>query len=236
MEKKTIGILGGMGPLATVDLFRKIVLNTEASCDQDHIRILVDNACHIPDRTAAIMSGGEDPVPAMTAAAKGLEEAGADLLIMPCNTAHNFYEAVQNSVSIPVLHMIRLTVEELQRHGVKTAALLATNGCVKAGMYQKTAAELGLGLLTPSPEQQEFVNGMVYDGIKAGNPLYSADPLIGVTKDLLRQGAECVILGCTELPLAWDLYRLSYFPSCDPTTVLARAAIRAAGGKVIGEK
>jgi len=102
-------------------------------------------------------------------------------------------------------------------------------------MYQKAMAEAGLTLLTPDPEQQNMVNGMVYDGIKAGNAAYSPDPLIGVTEDLLHKGAECVILGCTELPLAWDRYSLERYPSCDPTTVLARAAIRAAGGKVVGE-
>ena len=235
MEKKTIGILGGMGPLATVDLFKKIVLNTQANCDQDHLHIIVDNASPIPDRTAAILSGGEDPVPAMQAAARNLEKAGADLIIMPCNTVHYFYEPVQAAVNIPVLHMIRLTAQELLGKGCKTAALLATNGCAKAGMYQKAMAEAGLTLLTPDPEQQNMVNGMVYDGIKAGNAAYSPDPLIGVTEDLLKKGAECVILGCTELPLAWDLYSLERYPSCDPTTVLARAAIRAAGGKVVGE-
>ena len=102
-DKKVIGILGGMGPLATADLFQKITLHTAASCDQDHPRVCIDSNTNISDRTAALLHGGADPVPEMVKSAQRLESIGADLLIMPCNTAHNFYDAVASSVSIPVL-------------------------------------------------------------------------------------------------------------------------------------
>ena len=117
MRKKIIGIIGGMGPLATADLFEKIIVHTKAACDQDHLRVIIDSNTNIPDRTAAILHGGADPVPELTASARGLERMGAELLVMPCNTAHNFYDAVQGAVSIPVLHMVRLTAQALRGHG-----------------------------------------------------------------------------------------------------------------------
>ena len=124
MRKKIIGIIGGMGPLATADLFEKIIVHTKAACDQDHLRVIIDSNTNIPDRTAAILHGGADPVPELTASARGLERMGAELLVMPCNTAHNFYDAVQGAVSIPVLHMVRLTAQALRERDVKRAGLL----------------------------------------------------------------------------------------------------------------
>ena len=106
MAKKIIGIIGGMGPLATVDLFEKITLHTKAQQDQDHLRVLIDSNTNIPDRTAALLHGGEDPVPQLIASATSLEKMGAQVLVMPCNTAHNFYDAVAGAVEVPVLHMI----------------------------------------------------------------------------------------------------------------------------------
>ena len=133
MSKKVIGILGGMGPLATADLFQKITLHTAASCDQDHPRVCIDSNTDIADRTAALLHGGEDPVPEMIKSAKRLESIGADFLIMPCNTAHNYYEQVCEAVTIPVLHMIALTRDALKARGVKCAGLLATDGTLSAG-------------------------------------------------------------------------------------------------------
>ena len=119
MSKKVIGILGGMGPLATADLFQKITLHTVAACDQAHPRVCIDSNTDIADRTAALLHGGEDPVPEMIKSAKRLESIGADFLIMPCNTAHNYYEQVCEAVTIPVLHMIALTRDALKARGVK---------------------------------------------------------------------------------------------------------------------
>ena len=149
MSKKVIGILGGMGPLATADLFQKITLHTVAACDQAHPRVCIDSNTDIADRTAALLHGGEDPVPEMIKSAKRLESIGADFLIMPCNTAHNYYEQVCEAVTIPVLHMIALTRDALKERGVKCAGLLATDGTVQTGIYQRTFAGSGVDLLTP---------------------------------------------------------------------------------------
>ena len=148
-DKKVIGILGGMGPLATADLFQKITLHTAAACDQAHPRVCIDSNTNIADRTAALLHSGADPVPEMIKSAKRLASIGADLLIMPCNTAHNFYDAVASSVSIPVLHMIAITRDALKARGIKCAGLLATDGTVQTGIYQRTFAGSGVDLLTP---------------------------------------------------------------------------------------
>ena len=227
-EKKVIGILGGMGPLATADLFEKLTLHAAASCDQEHPRVCVDSNTAIADRTAALLRGGADPVPEMVKSAKRLESIGAELLVMPCNTAHNFYDAVASSVSIPVLHMIALTRDALLARGVRCAGLLATDGTVQTGVYQRAFAGSGVELLTPGAADQAAVMELIYSGVKAGDLAHDTAAFRLACEHLLARGAETLILGCTELPPAFDLYRLDY-PSVDPTLELALAALRAAG-------
>ena len=227
-EKKVIGILGGMGPLATADLFQKITLHTAAACDQEHPRVCIDSNTNIADRTAALLHGGADPVPEMVKSARRLESIGAELLIMPCNTAHNFYDAVASSVSIPVLHMIAATRDALKTRGVRCAGLLATDGTVQTGIYQRTFAGSGIDLITPDGGGQAAVMDIIYNGVKAGDLAHDASAFRAACEHLLARGAEVLILGCTELPPAFDIYHLDY-PNVDPTLELALAAIRAAG-------
>lgn len=231
-NKKSIGIIGGMGPLATADLFQKIILHTRAACDQDHLRVYIDSNTNIPDRTAALLRGGADPTPELVSSARGLERQGADVLIIPCNTAHNFYGAVQSAVSVPVLHMIRLTAQALVERGVKTAGLLATDGTVQTGIYQRTFAGTGVELLVPEGEEQRAVMDMIYRGVKAGRRDYDASAARRTMEALMARGAQTLILGCTELPLAAELYGLD-FPVTDPTLELALGAIRFAGGETV---
>lgn len=231
-NKKSIGIIGGMGPLATADLFQKIILHTRAACDQDHLRVYIDSNTNIPDRTAALLRGGADPTPELVSSARSLERQGADVLIIPCNTAHNFYDAVQSAVSVPVLHMIRLTAQALVERGVKTAGLLATDGTVQTGIYQRTFAGTGVELLVPEGEEQRAVMDMIYQGVKAGRRDYDASAARRTMEALTDRGAQTLILGCTELPLAAELYGLD-FPVTDPTLELALGAIRFAGGETV---
>lgn len=231
MEKKVIGIIGGMGPLATADLFHKIVLHTAAATDQEHPRVCIDSNTDIPDRTAALLRGGEDPAPEMIKSARRLESIGAQVLIMPCNTAHGFYERVQSAVSVPVLHMIALTRSALLARGVRCAGLLATDGTIETGIYQRTFDGSGIELLTPDAAGQRAVMDIIYQGVKAGDLAHDAAPFRAVCEALLARGAETLILGCTELPLAFELYDLHY-PAADPTLELALGAIRFAGGTV----
>jgi aspartate racemase len=231
MDKKIIGIIGGMGPLATADLFKKIIRNTQADKDQDHLRILIDNNTDIPDRTAAILYGGEDPLPQLVHSAKTLSAMGAQILVMPCNTAHYFYDGIQKSVDVPLLSMIQLTGEALTRRGIRAAGLLATEGTIRSGIYQNVLTGAGIDVLTPSDEEQVAITNLIYRGVKAGDYDYDITDARAVMERLLERGAQILILGCTELPLAMDMYGLD-FATCDPTTELAKGAIRAAGGQV----
>ncbi|MBR2674710.1 MAG: amino acid racemase [Mogibacterium sp.] len=231
---KTIGILGGMGPAATADLMAKITNMTDAATDQEHIPMLVDSNTRIPDRTKAIEGKGESPVPEMLASAKRLENAGADFIIVPCNTAHFFIPEIENEVGIPILNMPVETANLLKRRGVKCAAVLATRGTYLSGQYDKVLEERGIRTLTPSPEQKETVMSLIYDYIKKGITEPSEiprDEIVKVVKDLESRGAEALLLACTELPLAFEILDLYDERCVDPTAVLAVAAIREAGAK-----
>ena len=228
MTKKTIGILGGMGPLATVDLFRKITVHTDAKSDQEHPRVVIDSNTDIADRTEALLHGGADPTPEMIKSAQHLERIGADVLIMPCNTAHCFYDAVAASVHIPMLHMIALTCDALRERGVKRAGLLATDGTVQTGIYRRTFVGSGVELLEPVGSDQCAVMDVIYNGVKAGDLAHDVGPFRAACESLLAAGAQALVLGCTELPLAFSLYHLDY-PAVDPTLELALGALRFVG-------
>lgn len=226
---KSIGIIGGMGPLATVDLFGKIVQMTRAGSDREHIQVYVDNNTNIPDRTGAILHGGEDPRREMIRSAIKLEAMGADVLVMPCNTAHYFHEDVKAYVSIPFLSMIEETVEEIARGSFHTVGLLATTGTVRSGVYEKAMEARGITPVKPTDEGMTHVMDLIYNGVKAGNADWPIQPFLDVLEDLRRRGAQTMILGCTELPIAFEQHRIGY-PFIDPTSALAKSAIRFAGG------
>ena len=228
--KKTIGILGGMGPLATADLFRKIVTMTRAGCDNDHIRIYIDDNASIPDRTAAILSGGEDPTPIMADSLKKLEGCGADCIIMPCNTAHYFLPRLQAMTEVPFLSMLEATAKTCAKtFPGKTAAILATKGTLATGLYEEALKAQGVAYLVPDADEQDALMRVIYEGVKAdaAPEAYRAD-MEGVMETLAARGADYFILGCTELPVAADLLGLTQ-PMIDPTTELAKAAITFCG-------
>ncbi len=232
--KKTIGIVGGMGPLATSDLFRKIVEVTDAKSDQEHVRVCIDNNTEIPDRTAAILNGGEDPVPEMVKSAVRLQGMGADVLIMPCNTAHYFYDRLIPFVDTPFLNMIEETAKEIKRRGIKKVGLLATDGTCRSGVYKNVFDAMGIEMCMPSPDKQKSVMDVIYKGVKAGNLSIELTGFYEDMDELFEKGAKTLILGCTELPVAFDLFKIDR-PNIDPTLVLAAAAVRFVGAKVKGE-
>ena len=230
MSNKIIGIIGGMGPLATVDLFKKIVANTKADTDQEHIKILIDNNTNIPDRTEAIVNDGKSPVPQLTKSAVTLWAMGAQILVMPCNTAHYFLSEVQKNVDIPILNMIEITGKHLLENGIKTVGLLATEGTINSRIYQDVFLKMGINIIEPDKEEQSVITDLIYNGVKAGNRDYDITDAKGVMRNILERGAETLILGCTELPVAMDMYHID-FDVCDPTLELAREAIKQANGK-----
>lgn len=231
---KTIGIIGGMGPLAAADLFTKITKLTAAKSDQEHVHVLVDSNTAIPDRTAAILSGGADPVPEMVRSALRLESMGADVLVMSCNTAHYFIDEVKKFTRLPMIHMLEETALEAKRLNYSRVGLLATEGTCRTGIYDRAFAGQGVELVKPDDAMEANIMHMIYQGIKAGLTQYPLEPIYQVLDSLKAQGAECFILGCTELPLAFDLYGIKA-ATIDPTEVLAKRAIVFAGGKVVEE-
>ena len=232
--KKTLGILGGMGPAATCDLMEKIISLTAAEKDQDHIHVIADVNTNIPDRTAAILHGGDDPAPEMIRSAQRLEAAGADILLLPCNTAHYFYDRVAAAVKIPILHMPRLTAAALREAGVKKAAVLATDGTVRSGVYETALRAEGLEPVYPDEADEDMLMRLIYDGVKGRRAPLTSFPVTDVLDRLRARGAERFVLGCTELPIAFR--ELGLREDCvDPTRILAFAAVRAAGAATTAE-
>ncbi len=237
MLAKTLGIIGGMGPAATADLFEKLLRYTDADNDQAHLPILIDSNTRIPDRTAAILRGGEDPRPELCKSARRLEAAGADLLVMACNTAHYFYDDVCAAVKTPILHMPRVTAAAVKEKGYARAALLATTGTVQSGVYADAFAREapGVSLLLPKDAEQAAVMSLIYEGVKAGRRDFDAAPVQAMLDRLTQEGVECFLLGRTELPLAFSLYKLKA-NTVDPTTLLAKEALRRCGARLRDEQ
>lgn len=231
MHRKNIGIIGGMGPLATCDLMKKMILLTDAGCDQEYPHILVDCNTEIPDRTKYILGGGENPLVQMELSAARLEKMGADLLCMPCNTAHFFYDRLQADSGVPVIHMIEETLKVIQKCSLKRVGLLATKATVDSGLYTGCADKYGVEIITPDEAGQSIVTDLIYQGVKAANWSYDTGRFEEILDQMECNGAESFILGCTELPVAFESYGLRR-RVIDPTMILARAAVVKAGFKV----
>lgn len=234
MAYKSIGIIGGMGPAATCDLMNKIITYTDAADDQHHIHTYIDCNTNIPDRTDAILRGGESPVKELVSSGKKLQEMGADFLIMPCNTAHYFYDEITPHFHIPMLHMVQETGKVLQERGIRRAGVLATDGTIQSGAYKKGLSAFSIETVSPDLEHQKVIMSLIYDFIKHGITEKEKLPYSQVKEvlsDLSGKGAEIFILACTELPIAFEILGLTDH-TIDPTLLLAKAAIRFAGAKV----
>ncbi len=231
MAEKIIGILGGMGPEATADLFYRIIRATPVKRDQDHIRTIIYSNSKVPDRTPAILGEGPSPLPEMVKAARKLEEAGADFIVIPCNTAHHFISELRGNVGIPILHMIELTAKKVTKDflQVKRAGLIATVGTVKSRIYHRCFAEVGLNILTPSDNLQQAAMDAIYKNIKAGDLNGGRDILLRVADSLVQGGARIVICGCTEVSLVLKDGDIAA-PVVDPLQILAETAVEIARG------
>lgn len=231
---KTVGIVGGMGPWATAVFFSRLVQMTRASCDQEHIPILLDNNTRIPDRTAYILNNGANPLPALVESVQRLQSMGADFLVMPCNTAHYFYDALRARVSLPFLHMITCTLDRIEKeYGKVPVGLLSTEGTRKAGVYGRHLHDRDMPLLLPRETEQKEVNRMIRD-VKQGSSSKEPHSLDTLIAQLQRRGAEVCILGCTELSTLKDSLTTSSI--VDPVEILSRATILEAGANPIQGK
>ena len=226
---RTIGVVGGMGPWATLDFFEKVLRATPVRRDQEHLRLIIDNNPKIPDRGPAILGDGEDPTPALVATARNVEAAGADLIVIPCNTAHYFFQAIQAAVRVPVVHIMQEVAGAASRRfpRIGRVGLLATRATVATGLYQDAFRPLGAAVVVPDQHGQEVIDRLIY-AIKAqgvDDALRSAGVAVG--RGLNRAGAEAIVLGCTELPLVLGEDTLG-LPILDSNLTLAEVAVRLA--------
>lgn len=225
-----LGVLGGMGPQATNTFYQRIIDRTQAEKDQEHLQVLIWSDAKIPDRTAGILGTpdqAEAVYAALLAGAKLLEGAGCTVLAIPCNTSHYFADRLQAQLKIPLIHMIRETVAAIQAMGKKTVGILATDGTVRTGIYQKELTAAGLTPVTLPEELQGVVMSIIYDEIKRGET--GSREKFGEVDAWLRQaGCDCAILGCTELSVYRNLHSLPPY-YIDAMEVLAQQAILRCG-------
>jgi aspartate racemase len=227
-----VGVLGGMGPAATADFYRKLVEATPATTDQQHLQVVVWSDPTVPDRTAALLDDGPDPTPWLRHGVHVLTWAGADLIAVPCNTAHAFLSPATGRDGVPVVHMIDQAVRAVAEltPPVRRVGLLATTGTVRAGLYQDWLGRAGLEAVLPTAGEQESLVATAIRRVKAGD--HGARPaadLAAAGAGLASRGAQVIIAGCTEIPLVLG-QRCGPVPVIDPTRVLARAVVAAALG------
>lgn len=230
--EKTVGVLGGMGPQATVDFFQKVINLTPANCDQQHLRVIIDNDPKTPDRTGYIIGEGKNPLHVLVARAIKLQLMGAGLLAMPCNTAHYFYDDIVKYVDIPFVNMIEEVAKEIKAkygQGAK-AGLLATLGTYKAQVYEKVFDRYGIEIIVPGDEGKKDVYQLIYN-IKEDLDKADTDNVAKVIRHLASKGISTVILGCTELPLIERVLPkdIEYI---DSTLILAKKTVEMARGNI----
>ncbi|MCL2052301.1 MAG: amino acid racemase [Lachnospiraceae bacterium] len=224
---KVLGIIGGLGPMATAHFLALITKMSNAAKDQDHIEILLHSRPQIPDRSAFI-AGKSDLSPEMDLVniGKKLAQDGAEILAIPCFTAHYFMEAIRKAAGIPVIDAIDETVSYLKELGIKSAGILATDGTIQKQLYQDKLNKAGIDALIPAAKEQKQVADLIY-GIKSGHSV-NVDNFAEISQLLFNEGAEIILLGCSELS---TLKRGPSFPVgyLDVLYVLARRAVLECG-------
>jgi aspartate racemase len=229
--KQAVGVIGGVGPMATVYYMQRVIEMTKAGCDQEHINMLVLNDCDIPDRTAFITEKSPDnPLPVMVEDAKRLEAAGCEFVVIPCNTAHYFYDELEQAVEIPVVNIVEETIRyaKARVQDLSCVGIMATTGTIVTGTYQKYAERAGLSFAVPDEDEQDLLMQIIYDGVKAGKPVPRAD-FDRVANHLRAKGAQCLILGCTELSVLKRDLPINDPDVLDSIDVLASETVRRSG-------
>ncbi len=230
---QTLGILGGLGPMATVYFYDMLVRHTKATCDQDHLDVIINSRASTPDRTSYILGQStENPFDIMARDAQRLVTFGADVLAIPCNTAHYFYDRLNETISVPILNMVEETVLEAKARGCCRVGILATSGTVQTGTYSRMCERHGLEFVCPDESHQQDLMNVIYGDIKQGKRPDMAR-FFAVADSLKREGCTRVILGCTELSIIKKDEQLDAF-YIDSMSVLAKNAITTFGRTPIG--
>ncbi|WP_380169467.1 aspartate/glutamate racemase family protein [Jannaschia sp. R86511] len=236
MSRTLVGVVGGVGPLATAYFLDRVVRLTDARTDQEHVDLVVHQRASVPDRTAFLLGrSDEDPGPVMAACAQDLVRIGARAVVLPCNTAEPFLPGIEAAAGVPVLGIVRATVAaaRLRLPGLQAVGVLATDGTLAARTYHDELAAAGVRAVVPSADDQATVMSVIYDQVKANRPADVAG-LAAVVARLVADGADCVVLGCTELSvLAQALETASPHVVVDSVDSLARATIERAGARTV---
>lgn len=230
---KKLGVLGGMGPLPTIQLFEMIVSMTDASCDQEHVHIIIDNNTKIPDRTAYLLdNNNENPLEELRNSALRLEETGADFIVMPCNTAHYYYEEINEVLNIPFLNMVEESAIWVKnnRPNIKKIGLLATDGTIKIGVYSKVFKEKEIEVISPSKENQRNIYRLIYN-LKENKKQGSLEGIYRTMEEFEGEGADVFIAGCTEVSVALNKFNIEG-DFIDPMEIIARKAVEISGAKL----
>ncbi len=200
----TLGVLGGMGPLAGASFVYRLTQLTPVLCDQAHLPVLLRNDPRIPDRSQAHLDGGADPFPAMQEGARFLDREGAACIAIPCNTAHLWFDRLQASVSAPILHIVDAVVADLARQGVRggKVGVMGTSATLASGLYQSRLVAAGYEPVLLTPEEQRDCSTAAIEAVKGNRPDKALAPAAAGIEALAGRGAQAVVLGCTELPLA----------------------------------
>ena len=224
---KVVGIIGGMGPKATVDFVHKVISLTPAKKDQEHLKMMIIMDPQIPDRTEAILNKKENPVPELVKSAKMLEGAGVHFIVIPCVTAHFWLKEIENALQIPILSLLDVTFKRVKKEGgsVKNIGILTTSGTIKAGIFDNIFCPEGYGVIFPSEAAQ---SRLVMEGIyriKMGEEAKGLSPyFVRASEDLIRKGAQIIIAACTEIPLSITQADIAV-PLIDVNQVLAEATV-----------
>ena len=226
---RALGILGGMGPLAGATFALRMVQLTEAAVDQDHIPTILCNDPRIPDRSSAMLQGGESPLPAMQRGIRLLEAAGAGCIAVPCNTAHLWFDDLKGATRLPVLNIAEAVVQNLRRHSVVQGkvGVLGTPATLALGLYQRALEQAGYEAIVPEADDVQRHCVASIAAVKAGQIDAAWEPAAQGIRALVARGAQAVVLGCTELPLAVPHHRRGAFDCVitDSIDALALAAI-----------
>lgn len=216
-----VGIIGGMGPEATVDLMRRVIAKTPADDDQDHVHMIVESNPKIPSRIAHLIEGtGVDPTPELVRIARNLQQAGADVLAIPCNTAHGYAPAIRAAVSIPLLDMVALSVDQIAAlRSVKRVGLLASTALINTALYANAFA--AKGILTALPDRQPEVMAII-KGVKRGDTGAQAQAALGRIAIELATRADVLLVACSELSVIAGGITVPFVDSLD---VLAQAVV-----------
>ena len=228
MNEYRLGVIGGMGPQATQDFYQRILDRTDASCDQEHLPTLIWSDTSMPDRTAAILGGdAEGCYRRLLDGARLLERGGCTALAIPCNTSHFFADRLQAGLRVRLLNMVRLSAAAMAARGCRRVGILATDGTVRTGIYQRECAGQGVEAVVPGPQAQALTMSIIYDEIKRGES-GSREKFAAIDRDLRSRGCDGAILACTELSVYKEYHGVSEL-YLDAMDVLAEESIRACG-------